>query len=438
MFQSDFTLKNLSRVLQKNKRLRKLFYKPFFRFYLRPYLAWRKIPIIAITGTNGKTTITRLLNRIYLMAGYRVAMCCSDGIYRNDVLLYGGDQSGGYPIWVATRRQKIDIVVAETGRGDILAYGLGFHTCRVGVVTNVYEDHLGLEGVDTVEQMAEAKSAIPRHTHPDGTVVLNGDQPLVKAMAMKTQSSVIYFTVEHKQDEFDHCYYLKDGWIFKKSGSNSEPIIDVKTIPITLQGELIYNVANIMAVLAAVEGMQTKVPVSLETVHTVLQEFGKDPKDNPTRLTFLRFKERFVLLCKCKNPESFRKDVQVIQNIQKKYGFDNVVGILTAVGNRREDHFKKISRNVADSCKYFFIRPPADKYLRTRTGEDIIRFLSASIPNDRILSTENLPLESVFDQTQQTVNGKCLYVYFDALLEANLDVPNLISEGQVIPIEIGG
>jgi hypothetical protein len=183
--------------------------------------------------------------------------------------------------------------------------------------------------------------------------------------------------------------------------------------------------------------MQAKISVSVETVQSVLQEFGKDPNDNPTRLTFLRFKGRFVLLCKCKNPESFRKDVHVIRNIQKKYGFDNVVGILTAVGNRREDHFKKISKNVADSCKYFFIRPPADKYLRTRTGEEIIRLLSTSIPNDRILSTENLPIESVFDRTQQAVNGNCLYVYFDALLEATLDVPKLIIEGQTIPIEIG-
>lgn len=428
----------LKNLILRNKHVNKFINKQATRFLIRPYVQLRRIPIIAIIGTNGKTTITRLLHRIYLLAGYRVGMCCTEEVYSNGKMVAKGDYSFGHGILKAIRRQKIDIVVAETARGGILKYGLGFYACQVGVVTNVYEDHFGLDGVHTLEQMAEVKSTIVINTAPNGSAVLNGDDALVRSMSNLTRNSVIYFTVEGRQDKFNHCYYLKDGWIFRKYGSNSEPIIDVKTIPITLQGELTYNIANIMAVLAVVEGMQTKVPVSIETVRAVLQEFGKNPNDNPIRFTFLRFKERFVLFCTCKNPESFRRDVEIIRKIQKEYKLDHVIGILSAVGNRNQDYYNKISSIVAPICRYFFIHPPAWKYLRNRAGEEIVRLLSANIPKNHILNTENLSLESVFDQTEQVVNGNCLYVHFDADLEADWDVPRLIREGQTISIEIDG
>ena len=424
-------------IFKKNKRLLRFSLRQINRFLIRPYVRWRNIPLIAITGTNGKTTVSRLLNRIYLSAGYNIGMCCTAGVQHNGVPVARGDYSHGLGIWHASRGRVVDILVAETARGGILKFGLGYARSMAGVVTNVYEDHLGLEGVQTIEQMAEVKSAIPRHTTPQGTVVLNGDQALVRSMISRTRASGIYFTVEDEQDRFDHCYYLHDGHIFRKSGSFKKRILDVKSLPITLQGTLTYNVANVMAALATVEAMQPWVPVQLETVQTVLQEFGMNPNDNPTRLNLLRIKDRYVLLCTCKNPESYRRDAETIRTIQKKYKFDHVIGMLTAPGDRRQDFYEQISHTVAPLCSYFFVRPPLKRYLRIRTGEEIVRLLSASIPAERILSTENLPLESIFDWTRKTIKGTCLYVYFYATLESNLDIMRLISESQHIPIEIG-
>ena len=428
----------------KHRRLETFFVPLFFKLFQRPYLAWRQIPIVAITGTNGKTTSTKLLYRIYLAAGYRVAMCCTEGAYLNDTLVLKGDQAGGLPIYIATRRQRVDIIVAETAGGGMIRNGLGFYKCHVGVVTNVYEDHLGLKGdpgvglkgYHTVEQMAEAKSEIPRHTSRDGTLVLNGDHALVRPMADKTQASIIYFTIDQRQNEFDRCYFLEDGSIFRKMGSNIEPIIDVQTIPITLQGERIYNVANVMAVLAAVEGMQARVPVPFKTIRSVLHDFGNDPNDNPGRFTMLRFNGDFVLLCRCKNPESSRVDTKVIQKIQVRYQFDHVIGVMTGVGNRREDHTRKVSAIIAEICRYVFVRPPADKYLRTRTGAEIVKLLTKDIPNERILSTEKLPLKEVINITKEKVAGSCLYVYFNASWEANLDLPKLYNQAEIVPIDI--
>lgn len=427
----------MKHLIFKNKRLGNFVRRQGIRFLVRPYVRWRNIPIIAITGTNGKTTVTRLLNRIYLRAGYNVGRCDTGGAYHNDTTVIEGDRAGGTGIWHATRGREVDVMVAETGRGGILRSGLGFFKCHTGVVTNVYEDHLGLEGVDTVEQMAEVKSTIPRHTDPDGVVVLNGDHHLVKSMATRTRASVIYFTMEERQDQFDRCYYLKGDRIFRKFGTLTEAILDIKAIPITLRGVLTYNIENVMAVLAAVEGMQPWVPVPAATVKSALQEFGKDANDNPGRFTMFRLDGNTVLLCRCKNPEGYRQNVEVIRRIKKKYGFDCVIGILTGIGDRRQDHFEKISRTVAPVCRYFFIRPPKKKYLRSRTGEEIVRLLSLNIPKDRILRTDNLALESIVDLTERVVKGQCLYVYFEPIQEADIDIPKIICEGQVLPIEIG-
>jgi cyanophycin synthetase len=430
-------LMKLKSFILRNDSFNRLARKQITRLLIRPYIGLRNIPIIAITGTNGKTTVARLLNRIYLLAGYRVGMCCTDGVYFNDSLVTKGDYSFGHGIWKATRGRDIDIVLAEAGRGGILRYGLGFYTCRVCVVTNVYEDHLGFEGVNTLEQMATVKATIPRHTASDGFVVLNGDHPLVRPMAANARAPAIYYTMEGRQDEFDHCYYLKDGCIWRKHGSLTELFLPVDEIPVTLHGISKYNIANAMAVLAAAEGMQTCVPVPLQALKSALQEFGNDPNDNPSLLTLLHHQGIFVLLCNCKNPESFRLDVEIILKIQKHYGFDHLVGILTGPGDRTEDYFAKISGTVAPICRYFFIRQPAKRYLRTRTGEEIIRLLSLKIPKERILSTENLPIASIVDQTRQILDGKCLYVYFFSRLEAELHLSQLICEGQHIPIEIG-
>ncbi len=423
-------------LIYRNKLIYSIIRRSANLFLIRPYIKWRNIPIISITGSNGKTTVTRLLNKIYLSAGYRVGMACTDGVYSDGIEIMHGDYTGGLGVWHATRGRDINILVAETGRGGIVKYGLGFSKCQVSVVTNIYEDHLGLDGIHTLEQLSEVKSTIVQHTESNGTAVLNGDDSLVRKMVSKSNSSVVYFTVENKFNEFSNCYYFHNKRIYKKSGSLTDTVIDVRKIPITLKGQLTYNVANVMAVLAAVEGMQPRLPVSLETVHSVLKKFGKNPNDNPTRLNFLRFKGRHVLLCRCKNPESVRRDVRVIQGIKNKYNFDHVIGMLTAVGDRSNEHFQKISRTAAPIFRYFFVRPPSKKYLRHRTGEEIVRLLSIAIDKDRILGNSNLPLELIFEKTEETLSGNILYVFLSALHEADLDIPNLISNSDNIPIDI--
>ncbi|MCP4047150.1 MAG: cyanophycin synthetase, partial [Gammaproteobacteria bacterium] len=234
------------------------------------------IPIVAITGTNGKSTVTKLLNRIYLEAGYRVGMCCTDFAMRNGTVLCKGDKAGPSSLWRLTMPPRPDMIVAETARGGILKYGLGFRECQVGVVTNIYEDHLGQDGVYTVEKMAEVKSVVPQHTASSGTLVLNADDSLVRKMAAKTRANIVYFTMDGlpDKDQFDNLFYLRDEAIWKRINGTAERVVSVNDITITRSGMLRYNIANTMAALAVVEAMKDAFPVSHEALHASLTAFG--------------------------------------------------------------------------------------------------------------------------------------------------------------------
>jgi cyanophycin synthetase len=175
------------------------------RLVRHPLLALRGIPLIAITGTNGKTTTTLLINRILRDAGYRTGCSCTEGVLIDGEWLVHGDEAGSKGLWMASRPSGLHALVAETARGGILRYGLGFSSCHVSVVTTVAADHLGEHGIETVEDLARVKSSLPQHTRADGAVVLNADVPLVRDMARKTRARGVYFTLEKPLDAWDHC-----------------------------------------------------------------------------------------------------------------------------------------------------------------------------------------------------------------------------------------
>ena len=145
-------------------RLRKYAYTLGAAFLVRPRVDRMGVPIIAVTGTNGKTTVCNLLYRIYLDAGYRVGLATTDGVMCRRETLLEGDKAGISGLWRLASCDELDVIVAETARGGILHNGLGFSSCSASVVTNVHEDHLGLGGIETVEEMAELKATLPRHT----------------------------------------------------------------------------------------------------------------------------------------------------------------------------------------------------------------------------------------------------------------------------------
>ncbi len=420
------------RYIIPSVRLRILLYRLGARFLVKPRVNRLHIPIIAITGTNGKSTVAKLLNRIYLEAGYRVGMCCTDGVMVNGSWIHKGDQAGPNGLWRVTRDQHLDLIVAETARGGILRYGVSFKECLASVVTNIYEDHLGDEGVNTLDEMAEVKSTIVRLTRPDGVTVLNADDVRVERMTNCSQAKIMYFTMESGRfaEGFERCFYLADDSIWKKAGDIAKRFVDLSDITVTNGGTQRYQIANTMAALAVVEGLKDRFLVEPESCLKALQEFGRDPRDNLARFSLVQYRGEALLLCFCKNAECYRQDLPLIAELKETMGFDHVVGILCTVGRSLDGHLQDISRIVAPTCDAFAIRPPPKSGLGRRRSKEVMQLLSSAIPPEKILDSHATTLEDVFQLSREKFDGKILFVAFGALFDPSLDVEKILEEHQ--------
>jgi cyanophycin synthetase len=396
------------------------------RLVVRPYIVGCRVPIVAVTGTNGKTTTTRLLEKIYLDAGYRVGSCSTYGVSHNGVKILDGDLSNARGAWEAAHCPDLDVLVLEVARGGLLSYGLGFRTCQVSVVTSLYEDHLGFDGIETLDAMAQLKALLPRHTARDGVVVLNGDNPRVAAMAGESRARPDYFVMESDLRQYDRAWFLSNGWIWRTLDGETRPVIGVDEIAITSGGVQRYNVANVMAVLGAVEGMKRFIPVQDAMVRRTLTEFGRNPYDHLSTFHLIRYRGETLLWMNAKNPASVWQEIDVVRTVLERYAFERCVGVLTAPGNRNEKFYRDQATLVEPVCDALVVHPPARRYLRGREGSSIVRLLSAPVPARKILSTESLTLDELITLPTKGAPGKTLFAVFCGCLEERMDVVRLL------------
>ena len=410
------------KMFQKTPRLRKFVLRLAMTLLVQPRLWQLGVPIIAITGTNGKTTIVRLLTRIYRNAGYNVGACSTYGVTHNEKFVSRTDDASGLGAWRAAGCPNVDLLVLEVARGGLARWGTGFKKCQVGIVTNVYEDHLGYEGIHTLKQMAELKSAVPRATKKDGAIILNADDPLVREMAGKSKAEPIYFSMTKDHNEFDKVFYLNSSYICKKIGTVEEPVIDIKEIPITLNGERSFNIANVMAILAAVEGAKKLIPVDNAVVTRTLREFGTQPHDNLGTFHIISLQGERVILCNAKNPASFRFEIEMIKKIKGKEGFDHIAGILSAPGNRNDRYYQEMSELASHVCDLVLVTTPKDHYLRGRDPRELVALMSSKIPQSRILDDKDYTMSQWIELSRNRLGGRILFVVFSSIISAKIDV----------------
>jgi len=339
-----------------------------------PALPDPDIPVVQVSGTNGKTTTTRLIAHMVMTAGKRVAFSSTDGVYRNDRLVKKGDYSGfgGAAIALA---QHPDVAVLETARGGILLRGIGVAHNDVAVVTNVSADHLHLQGISTVDQLAEVKATVTRITRRDGWVVLNADDPRVLAMRRVASGRPWLFSMDPRHPAFrealsdgGRAISVLDGTIAWMEGSTVHRLIDLDRVPVTLAGLSRMYTQNALAAAAA--GLAAGLPA--RSVTKGLRTFVLDPKKNPGRTNLFTLDRRLLVLDYAHNEAGMDGLVEILQGLRPP---DREVWLaIGTAGDRTDDILQGFSVRAALGADHLAIAE-LKKYLRGRPREDVIEHL---------------------------------------------------------------
>lgn len=335
-----------------------------------------RIPIIAVTGTNGKTTTTRLIAHCVKGSGYNVGYTTTDGVYVHNQMMVAGDCTGPVSAEFVLKDPTVDFAVLETARGGILRAGLGFHNCNVAVVTNIAEDHLGLGGIDTIEKLAKVKSVVPGTVFPNGYAVLNADDDLVYKMRKELTCKIALYSIDENNPRVkEHCAkggfacVYEHGFITIMKGTWKVRIERVTNIPITFNGKAEFNVYNAMAATLAlyVHGFNT------EDIQLGLQTFVTSPAQTPGRMNIFQFKNFTIMLDYAHNTHGIIALGKYVTSVESP----NKVGIIAAVGDRRDSDIVSLGAEAAKIFDEIIIRQ--DKNTRGRSPDELIELLSEGI-----------------------------------------------------------
>ncbi len=350
-----------------------------------------RIPIIAITGTNGKTTTTRLIAHIVKNNGYRVGFTTSDGIYVQNSMLTKGDTTGPISAEFILKDPTVEFAVLETARGGILRSGLGFGRCDVAVVTNIQEDHMGLSDINTLKDMANVKGVVVKSVKRDGYAVLNADNEHCVWIGKNAECKVAYFSLNENNPVIkEHCKkggiaaIYENGFITIKKGEWKFRVEKVTNVPLTFGGKVSFMISNVLAATLAsyVYGFQ------IEDIKTNLETFIPSAAQTPGRMNIFEFKEYKVLIDFAHNPDGFKGIKEFLSTLDSSYK----IGIITGTGDRRDEDIREMGKISAEMFDHIIIRQ--DKFLRGREAQEIVDLLVEGIKQaDPKKSHEYIPKE---------------------------------------------
>tara|TARA_Y100001978_G_scaffold202483_1_gene223803 strand:+ start:2249 stop:4909 length:2661 start_codon:yes stop_codon:yes gene_type:complete len=385
---------------------------------LFPHGSNARIPIIAVTGTNGKTTTTRLIAHIAKMRGKKVGYTTTDGVYIQNRLLMSGDCTGPVSAEFVLKDPTVNFAVLECARGGILRAGLGFKKCDIGVVTNVAGDHLGLKGIHTIDQLAKVKGVIPETVHKDGYSVLNADDDRVYAMRDNVESKVALFSMDeenprilrHSRNDGISAIY-ENGYITIIKGEWKMRVAKAVNVPLTKGGKASFMIQNVLAAVLAtyLQGF------SIEDIKVAIESFIPSPSQTPGRLNMFNFDKFDVLLDYAHNPAGLRalhKYVEKLEGSPK-------VGIIAGVGDRRKQDNFELGQIAAEMFDEVIIRQ--DRNLRGKDEDELIKEIHDGIIDVdskkpvKIINKEN---EAIKYAIENAKHGSLVVVSSDVVPDA--------------------
>jgi cyanophycin synthetase len=335
-----------------------------------------RIPVVAVTGTNGKTTTSRMIAHIGRQAGKVVGWSNTDGIYLDGELVEAGDYSGPSGAGRVLALPGVELAVTETARGGILLKGIGLTRNDVSVVTNVSADHLGLQGIDTLDQLAEVKAVVPRITRPRGWAVLNGDDPRVFAMRTVVRAHPWVFSrdpgspaIRETLDEGGRATTVIDGWVaVLRPRADPDPLVELAEVPMTLAGLSRFNVENTLAAASAA----LAVGIPREQVVEGLRGFRPDAEHNPGRMNFFTVPvptgTASVVIDLAHNEAGLEALLEIMTGVRRP-GARLLLG-LGAVGDRTDELIGRLGEIGAMGADVVAIGHK-ERYLRGRTRAEL-------------------------------------------------------------------
>jgi len=379
-----------------------------------------KIPIIAITGTNGKTTTTRLTAHIAKTAGFKVGYTTSDGVYIQNQLMMKGDCTGPVSSQFVLKDPTVDFAVLECARGGILKSGLAFQNCDVAIVTNISADHIGLGGIDNMEQMAKVKSVVPETVFPHGYAILNADDDLVFNMQKNLKCNIALFSMDEFNPRIvEHCKkggyaaVFENGYISIMKGTWKIRVIKVTEVPVTYGGKALHNVMNC---LPAVLSTYFWRDITIEDIRLAMQTFVPSASQTPGRLNMFQFKHFRFLVDFAHNPAG----LELLCDFVSKLEGEPKVGIISGTGDRRDEDIKELGRISGKSFDEIIIRQ--DKNLRGRTAEEIVNLLVEGINETK---TRDIPIDIIYNEKEAIMHaynnakpGSLITIMCDVVAEA--------------------
>ena len=329
-----------------------------------------RVPIISVTGTNGKTTTTRLIAHMMKIHGRKVGTTTTDGIYIHNNLLYKGDCSGPESARFVLRDPTVDYAVFETARGGMMRSGLGYDTGDVGVVTNVASDHLGLRGIHTLEQLTRLKSLVVENVRPNGYAVLNADDRNVYAMRDNIPCQAALFSMDASNPRIrEHCSsggtaaVYDEGNIVLLKGDWTIQVDKVINIPLTYSGKAAFQIQNVLAACLAAFVQE----VSVEEIRTGVQTFFPSSAQLPGRMNIFEFEKYKVLIDYAHNPPSMEAMGRFVTSL----GDGRKVAVMAGTGDRRDEDLMDYGRVAAEYFDQLIVWEDAD-YARGRDSKEVM------------------------------------------------------------------
>ncbi|HJW35921.1 MAG TPA: cyanophycin synthetase, partial [Actinomycetes bacterium] len=346
-----------------------------------------RIPIVAVTGTNGKTTTARMIAHIFKGMGRQVGLTSTDGILIDERLVVTADASGPRSARMVLQNPRVDFAVFEVARGGILREGLGYERNDVGVVLNIGADHLGLRGIDTLKQLAAVKQVVIEAVPRDGHGVLNADDPLVAGMRRHCSGELVYFSMEDGNELVDtHCrrggraIVLEDGrlgeGIVLRQGRRSTLIAPTGAVPATFGGRARMNVANAMAAAAAA----LAAGAHLHDIRAGLRSFTTSYEVAPGRLNLFEVDGYRVIVDYCHNAAGMRMLGDFVDRLATPHRGADVMarrrtGVIASPGDRRDKDIKELGEVAARHFDALIVRE--DRNLRGRQPREVAELVAA-------------------------------------------------------------